>query len=65
MSTKGYASGFEESLKFVYAVLPTREVIDGALRKSITTNPALALSKAIGNTLIHQDLSVTGIGRTN
>lgn len=64
VSTKGYASGFEELLKFVYAVLPTREVIDGALRNTITAYPSLALREAIGNALIHQDLSVTGTGPT-
>lgn len=64
VSTKGYATGFEELLKFVYAILPTKEVIDGALRNTVTAYPPLALREAIGNALIHQDLSVTGTGPT-
>lgn len=60
--TKGYAVGFEGLLGFIDALLPTAEVINGALREKKTAYPSLAIREAVGNALIHQDFSVPGTG---
>lgn len=62
VGSKGYATGFEELNQFVQALLPTQEIIDGALRKTVSAYPALAIRETIGNALIHQDFSLTGAG---
>lgn len=59
---KGYAVGFENLMEWLYALLPSKEVIEGALRKRITKYPTVALREAIANALIHQDFSITGTG---
>lgn len=60
--TKGYAVGFEGLLSFIDALLPTAEVINGALREKKTAYPSLAIREAVGNALIHQDFSIPGTG---
>lgn len=60
--TKGYAVGFEGLLGFIDALLPTAEVITGALREKQTAYPSLAIREAVGNALIHQDFSIPGTG---
>lgn len=60
--TKGYAVGFEGLLGFIDALLPTAEVINGALREKKTAYPSLAIREAVGNALIHQDFSIPGTG---
>ena len=61
---KGYAVGFEGLIKYIDALIPTREVIDGALREKKSAYSILAIREAVANALIHQDLSVTGAGPT-
>lgn len=61
---KGYAVGFEETIHYVSALLPSKEVIDGAVRRTETAYPILAIRETIANALIHQDLTVTGAGPT-
>lgn len=62
VGAKGYVIGFEGLMKFIEALLPTEEVITGALRETKSAYPMLALREAIANALIHQDFSVTGTG---
>ena len=59
---EGYAAAFEQLITYIEALLPSREVIVGALRRTIRTYPTLALRETIGNALIHQDFSLTGTG---
>lgn len=59
---KGYAVGFEGLIGFINAVLPTNEVIESALRKSVPMYPELAVRELVANALIHQDFFVTGTG---
>jgi len=59
---KGYACGFEEMMRYLDVLLPAREVIDGALRRTERRYPVLALREAVANALIHQDFSITGTG---
>lgn len=60
---KGYVVGFEGLIKFIEALLPTQEVITGALREKKTAYPSIAVREAVANALIHQDFSVTGPAR--
>ena len=60
--TKGYACGFEDLIRYVEGLLPKREEINGALRNNITVYPSIAVRELIANSLIHQDLAVTGAG---
>lgn len=57
---KGYVIGFEGLLKYIGALLPTKEVINGALRERVYAYPMLAIREAVANAIIHQDFSVTG-----
>jgi len=59
---KGYAVGFEGLIQFLDGILPSKEVIRGAVRKTETSFPVIALREAIANALIHQDFSLTGTG---
>ena len=58
----GYAAGFEALVQSVLAVLPTNEVIEQALRKSVPMFPPLVVREVVANALIHQDFAVTGAG---
>ena len=59
---KGYVVGFEELIKYIEALLPTQELITGALREKKSAYPILAVREVVANALIHQDFSVTGTG---
>lgn len=61
---KGYVVGFEGLIKFIEALIPTQEVITGALREKRIAYPLLAIREAVANALIHQDFSVSGTGPT-
>ena len=60
---RGYASGFEGLLGYVNGILPTNEVVEKALRRTVPMFPELAVREVAANALIHQDFSVTGAGR--
>ncbi len=59
---KGYAVGFEGLMKFIEALIPSEEIISGALREKETAYPMLVIREAVANALIHQDFSITGTG---
>ena len=59
---KGYAVGFEGLLKYIEALLPSREVIEGAVRETRSDYPHIAIRESVANALIHQDFSITGSG---
>ena len=56
--------GFEGLVKYIEALIPTQEVINGALREKRSAYPVLAIREAVANALIHQDFSVSGTGPT-
>ena len=58
----GYIVGFERLIKYIEALIPTEEIIAGAIREHKTAYPILAIREAVANALIHQDFSVTGTG---
>lgn len=62
MGDKGYATGFENLVNFLEAILPSEEIIEGALRKTKTQYPIVAIREIIANALIHQDFNMTGTG---
>ncbi len=62
VGNKGYAVGFDGLLKYIEALLPSSEPIEGAIRLKEFAYPMIALREAIANALIHQDFSVTGTG---
>ncbi len=59
---KGYVVGFEGLMKYIEALIPTQEIIVGALREKRTAYPILAIREAVANALIHQDFAITGTG---
>jgi len=59
---KGYASGFEDLISLIMALVPTNEVIERALRKTVPMYPELAIRELVANALIHQDFFATGTG---
>lgn len=62
VGSKGYVVGFAGLIKFIEALIPTQELISGALREKKTAYPILAIREAVANALIHQDFSITGTG---
>ena len=62
VGSEGYAIGLNGLLSFIEALLPSQEVIKGAMRETKTAYPPIALREAVANALIHQDFSITGTG---
>ena len=61
---KGYAVVFDNVIKYIEALIPAEEVIDGGLRKTNSSYPILAIREAVANALIHQDFCITGSSPT-
>ena len=59
---KGYVVGFDGLMKYIGALIPTKEVIVDSLRNKTSAYPLLAIREAVANALIHQDFSITGTG---
>lgn len=49
---KGYVVSFEGLIKFIEALLPTQEVITGALREKQSAYPVLAVREAVAMELV-------------
>ena len=62
VSDKGYAISLNSLLDYIEALLPSQEIITGAMRETKKAYPSIALREAIANALIHQDFSITGTG---
>jgi predicted HTH transcriptional regulator len=62
VDTKGYAVGFEGIIAFIMALVPSNEVIEQALRRTVPMYPEIAVRELVANALIHQDFFVTGTG---
>ncbi len=59
---RGYASGFEGLIAYINGLLPSNEIIEQALRRTVPMYPELAVRELVANALIHQDFFVTGAG---
>ena len=57
---KGYAVGFEETLKYVIEQIPQREVIRKGIREQEQLLPEEMARELLVNALAHQDFSVRG-----
>lgn len=62
VGAKGFANGFEGLIGYINGLLPSNEIIEQALRKTVPMFPELAVRELVANALIHQDLFVTGAG---
>ena len=61
-ASMGYAAGFVNMMKWLMAHLPNEErYIDGVRRKA-PVYPDIAIREIIANSMIHQDLTITGAG---
>ena len=59
---QGYAVGFRGIIDYIMALVPSNEVIEQSLRKTVPAFPERAVRELVSNALIHQDFSVTGAG---
>lgn len=59
---RGYASGFEDMISYIEAIVPGNEVIHRALRRDVPMYPEIAIRELVANALIHQDFLVGGSG---
>ena len=59
---EGYAPGFERLIGFINGLLPSSEVVEQALRRTVPRFPEPAVRELVANALIHQDFVVTGAG---
>ncbi len=62
INIKGYADSFRDMIEYIGALLPSTELIKGALRNKILAYPDIAIREAIANALIHQNFFITGAG---
>lgn len=60
--TRGYASGFKNLIEYVNGLLPSNEVIEQALRKTVPMYPEIAVRELVANAMIHQDFYLSGTG---
>lgn len=58
----GYAVGFENVVRFVNVLLPSNEDVNSVQLNTKSKFPLPAVRESIANSLIHQDLYVTGAG---
>jgi len=56
----GYAVGFQGLIEFINRLVPSNEVIEGALRHQAKMFPDIAIRELVANALIHQDFNETG-----
>jgi ATP-dependent DNA helicase RecG len=59
---RGYAVGFPGMLKFIVDRLPKEERFKDGVRKATSLYSETAIREIIANALIHQDLTMTGVG---
>ncbi len=58
----GYVICLDALMDYIMTLLPSREVIENASRKTVTQLPELAVREIVANALIHQDFGITGTG---
>jgi predicted HTH transcriptional regulator len=58
--TRGYATGFQELIRFIMTQLPQNEVIKDALRTEAKLVPEVVIRELVANALVHQDLTMGG-----
>ena len=58
----GYAVGFSDMVDYIMTLVPTSEIIEQSLRRSMPMFPEIAVRELVANALIHQDFLVRGTG---
>ena len=61
---KGYAAGWDQINLYLDALIPSKFVIERAIREQKTAFPMQAVREAVVNALIHQDFTIPGTGPT-
>lgn len=59
---RGYAAGFGLMISHLEERLPSNEVLEKAIRRDVPQYPPIAIRELSANALIHQELSVSGVG---
>ena len=59
---QGYGIAFEQIINYIMALVPTNEILENALNRTVPMFPLEAIRELVANALIHQDFSVTGAG---
>lgn len=59
---KGYAKAFGGVVSYINNLLPVNERIGSTQRKSTLIFPEIAIRETIANSLIHQDMTISGTG---
>lgn len=62
LEDRGYATAFRDMVEYIDTQLPRRERVEHGLRTEIRAYPEDTIREPLGNSLIHQDFSVTGAG---
>lgn len=62
VGARGYAAGFTGLMSFLSQRLPKEERIVSGVRRSHSLYPELAIRETLANALIHQDLTMSGVG---
>ncbi len=57
---KGYALAHEEIIQYIMTIIPQKEQIIDAIRRSITSFPEIAIRELLANTMIHQSFEQKG-----
>lgn len=58
----GYAVGFKGLISYINSLLPSNEVIERAIRDTVSMYPEIAIRELVANALIHQDFEERGTG---
>lgn len=59
---RGYASSFEEMMRYIEGLLPKKELILDGIRQGVPHYPSIAIRELVANALIHQDFVPSGVG---
>lgn len=62
LEDRGYATAFSDMVEYIDTQLPRRERVEHGLRTELRAYPEDTIREPLGNSLIHQDFSVTGAG---
>jgi ATP-dependent DNA helicase RecG len=60
LGDEGVAVEFESLIDYINAKLPSNEVIERALRKTLKVYPEIAIRELLANALVHQDFETPG-----
>ena len=62
--SQGYAVAFEQTMEAIMTLIPSNEVLENAVNRTVPMFPQDAIRELIANALIHQEFSITGTGPT-